>query len=131
MTEMTDIKTEEQLMEWIGSEAYPAGHFRSYAPAVDLPTLRELFTGKKLVPSDAVVLTREEAARLSEGYHAAVSDALNSGLGVMRIDPTELYPAPPKPKQLHDSDCAQHNMPAYSNGQCNCSLSKEQTHEKP
>lgn len=32
--------------------------------------------------------------------------------------------------KLHDSDCALHNMPAYPNGECNCSLFSKTTTEK-
>lgn len=30
----------------------------------------------------------------------------------------------PEMQPIHDSECAQHNMPAYPNGPCDCSVSK-------
>lgn len=42
--------------------------------------------------------------------HNALKEALSKAI------------AAPEPEPLHDSDCSQHNMPAYPNEPCDCSI---------
>ncbi|QDX22160.1 hypothetical protein FP568_13435 [Pandoraea pnomenusa] len=61
----------------------------------------------------------DAADDLGNGFPGEVHHAFQEGAKVVR-DTLDRFALPEDDEQLHASDCAVHNMPAYPNGTCNC-----------
>ncbi|MEF3068000.1 hypothetical protein [Pandoraea apista] len=61
----------------------------------------------------------DAADDLGNGFPGEVHHAFQEGAKVVR-NTLDRFALPEDGEQLHASDCAVHNMPAYPNGTCNC-----------